>query len=411
MKGLRTSSFSRWLLLLLALNLAARLPLCWDPANVSPDGAEYLAIARSLRTAGQYAADLKWQFFTDEPVQHLAWADRPPLYPAFAAICATALPFVHPATAGRLGNVLLAGLALMLGVLYLRRVFNERVALVAAGYVFLLPHTLFWTTQPLTESLSLTLSLAALLAWAGASPSGNHSVARALVVGLLAGLAYLTRPTGVLLLLVFLLDVARQHRGPRATPGADARNAGSPFVAASWLLAGFLLFAVPYHVLLWKLYGSPFHSALGYTFSVASVHDVTVNGFEREHPGTLQFLRQHATEVPGWVLRQALAHAQGLLLPLLGLLPFALRMRATDWTGPRWAAGALVVTTLLVHTAAWSAKGSSRYFLLLLLVLAAALLWAGERARAGEVITRAGNTWRGRRWTMLSVALPLASCV
>ncbi|HEU4754327.1 MAG TPA: hypothetical protein VFU47_14550, partial [Armatimonadota bacterium] len=132
----------RWALLaLLALNLLARLPLVREPAAVTPDGAEYLAITRSLRRTGRYETDLKWQFYTADPVRHAAWADRPPLYPCFALLSQRALPFLAPVAAARLGNALLACLALLLAALYLRRLYGEPAALLAAGFVFLLPHT------------------------------------------------------------------------------------------------------------------------------------------------------------------------------------------------------------------------------------------------------------------------------
>jgi hypothetical protein len=368
--GRPVATFGRWLLLLVIVNLLARLPLCWDAATVTPDGAEYLAIARSLRTIGEYATDLKWQFYTDDPVRHFAWADRPPLYPVFAALSGAALPFLQPAAAARLGNAVLACLALVLGALYLRRLYGERVALLAAGFVFLLPHTLFWTTQPLTESLSLLLALGALLAWGQVFRCSGVQVFRLpapALAGALAGVVYLVRPTGALLVVVFVLDALRQGKSARGR--------------MPWLVGGFLLFALPYHLLLWRIYGSPFHSALGYTFAVSSVLDVTVYGFERDHPGALEFIRDHAAELPGLIGRQAWAHAQGLLLPLIALLPFAFRMRRSDWSGPRWSAGALILLTLFVHTAAWSARGSSRYFILCILLLAGALLAAGERSR------------------------------
>src|SRR5206468_865787 len=121
-----------------------------------------------LRTSGTYATDLKWQFYTSEPVHHPALADRPPLYPCFAALCELAMPAADPVTAARLGSVFLTAIAVVLAALYLRRLYGERVALLAAAFTFFLPHTLYWTTQPLTESLSLCLSLGALLLWSRA---------------------------------------------------------------------------------------------------------------------------------------------------------------------------------------------------------------------------------------------------
>jgi 4-amino-4-deoxy-L-arabinose transferase-like glycosyltransferase len=400
-------TFLRWLALLLLVNVAVRLPLCWEPAAVRNDGAEYLAVARSLRTTGEYATDLKYQFFTDDPVRHPAWGDRPPLYPAFAALCALALPGLDPTAAARLGNVLVAAIALVLAAFYLRRLYGEKVALLAAGYVFLLPHTVYWTAQPMTESLSLLLTFGGLLVWhppvqaltcpttqhppsrrsglplsrsvgeGGTGdegpPSTQHSTpTRALLAGMLAGLGYLTRPTGALLALVFALDALwRLGKGRLVTLAA--------------LAVGFLLCAVPYHLVLWRVHGSPFYSSIGYTFSVENYYAVTYYGFERQHATTPEFLRGHAGELPRLILAQAWNHAQSLFLPLAALWPFAVRWRRADWSGDHFPAAALIAAVVVVHTLVWSAWGSSRYFLIPLILLTAALLDAAVSRQPSAV--------------------------
>jgi hypothetical protein len=421
MKVPRLNGFWRWLAALLLINFLVRLPLCWDPVNVDNDGAEYLAIARSLRTNGAYATDLKWHFYTDDPIQHPAWADRPPVYPAFAALCGLAMPFLPPTAAARIGNVFLACLALLLGAVYLRRLYNEKVALLAAGYVFLLPHMLYWTTQPMTEALSLLLGLAALLLWASTedrieprrSPASAgtrdtekyterkegreqqeaashrsftfHAPRSTLSVfgaGLLCGLSYLTRPIGFVFFVVFALDALRQHWQARREPDAPFAFPLSPFAfQLLWLSLGFLVCAVPYHLLLWRIYGSPFHSSLSFTFSVSTFYEVTYYGFERRHLTALEYLRRHGWELPGLILHQVWRHAQTLIPSLLGFLPLACWMRRPDWSGSRWVPGAVVAATVLVHTLTWAAWGSSRYFLLCLLLVAAALLAVGDRLR------------------------------
>lgn len=387
-------SFTHWLILLVLVNFVVRLPLCWDPATVDNDGAEYLAITRQLRTTGHYATDLKWQFFTDDPVQHLAWSDRPPLYPYLALFTQRALPFLDPTSAARVGNALLACVALLLCAVYLRRLFGERVALLATGFVFLLPHTLKWTTQPMTETVTLALTFGALLVWdlytngdleaAAARPASSGSfrpiaTGGAFLCGILSGLAYLARPTGALLIAVLVaFQLLRNAQSP-ATKGPRHRAPELRWVLA--MLAGFALCAVPYHFLLWRIYGSPFHSALGFTFAVQTYYEVTYYGFEAPRPSALSFLQSHWSAIPGLVLHQIWRHIQILFPQLLPFLPFALLLRREDWSGRRWPVAALIVGTLLVHTLTWSAWGSSRYFLPCLPLVVALLLSAAERAR------------------------------
>lgn len=368
--------FRRWLLALVVLNLAARLPLCWDPATVRNDGAEYLAIARSLRTTSQYATDLKYDFYTDDPIRHPALGDRSPGFPAFAVLAQRALPFLTPTAGVRVANCVLCSLALVLAAAYLKRLFDERTALLAVGFCFLLPHSVYWTAQPMTEALSLVLSFAALLAWNRAAANSADSCTRSdwvvtLATGLLVGLAYLVRPTGALLGAAFLVD---------ALLPAEAGKVRAARCLVVPLALGFLLTAAPYHWLLWKQYGSPFYSSLAYTFAVANYYEVTYFGFERQRLTATQFLRAHWAQVPALIATQAWNHAQSILLPLAAFLPFSLGLRASSWQGARRPAAVLVLLTLVVHTVTWSAWGSQRYFLLCLPLLAAALLAAAPRA-------------------------------
>jgi 4-amino-4-deoxy-L-arabinose transferase-like glycosyltransferase len=374
-------TFTHWLLLLVAVNAIARLPLCWDPATVDNDGAEYLAIARHLRTTGQYVTDLKWQFFTGDPVRHLAWADRPPLFPYLALVYQRALPFLAPTAAARLGNAALACAALVLCAVYLRRLFGDRCALFATGFAFLLPHMLKWTTQPMTETVALALTFGALLVWDVTVLSETQAQRRnagALCCGILSGLAYLARPTGALLVLILLAH--HTVRALRSTSPLNdqppAPNARLPIAVA--LVAGFALCALPYHLLLWQLYGNPLHSALGFTFAVRTYYEVSYYGFEATRPTVRSFLRDHWAAVPGLVLQQMWRHVQILVPQLLPFLPLAPLLRRGDWSERRWPGIALVAGTLIVHTLTWSAWGSSRYFLPCLPLAIALLLSAAE---------------------------------
>lgn len=440
--GSASATFWGCLAALVVLNLLVRLPLPWELATVRNDGAEYLAIARSLRNTGQYATDLKYHFYNDDPVRHNALPDRPPLYPLFAATCARVLPAADPTTAARLGNILLACGALMVAACYLRRLWGETVALAASGYTFLLPHTVYWTAQPMTEALTLALTFGALLCWSRSHSSHPHRWAA--LAGLLVGMGYLTRPTGGLVLVVLAVDAWRRGREQailapeeedqlRASPPAPLlqgegrllRTAESAEAALSlfprreggWgvrplpliaLLGAFLLCALPYHLALWQTYGSPLHSSLGFTFSIGTYYEIVYHGFERAHVSTLEFLRTRGGEIPGLVLQQAASHLPALTLPLLGLWPFAARLRREDFTGERWSGWALAALTIAVHTAVWSAWGSSRYFLPILPLLAAPLLASVLRCwhKGGGSAQKAQRWWR-----IAAVALPLASCV
>lgn len=387
-----SSSFWRWLAILAIVNLAARLPLCWDPATVDNDGAEYLAIARFLRTRGEYATDLKWHFYTDDPVIHAAWADRPPLYPLVAVAWQWALPFLDPTAAARVGNSVLACLGLGLAALLLRRLFDERVALLATAYGFLLPLALSWTTQPMTEALQLALTFGALWVWDTAW-HGSRTVCpgRCVAAGVLAGLLYLARPTGIVLIVALAIDAVRQRSDPRLGTGA---RRWWPLLAtgAAWAIT-----VAPYHAILALTYGSPFYSALGFTYAVRTYWEVAHYGFERPPPRIGEFLVREWANLPGLILRQCWRHAQAFLHQLGPLLPLLLWSRRADWSDRRLPATALIVGALVLHTLTWSAWGSSRYFLAPIVLLAAMSLAIGARlAPTGEGIAAGLGRWLPR---------------
>jgi hypothetical protein len=230
----------------------------------------------------------------------------------------------------------------------------------------------------MTEALALVLTLGALLSWP----------MRPAFSGLLIGLLYLTRPTGSFVLAALLLDAILARDGKRSLA----------------LLGGFAVLAIPYHLWLWRLYGDPFHSSLGYTFAVANYYEVTYRGFEAPRLSAMEFLRTRGGEIPGLILNQLGAHLPALALPLLGLWPFAARWRQGEWARDRRPAWLLIVITIVGHTLAWSAWGSSRYFLLCLLLLAPALL-----AKAEELW--AANSPDMRLWRAAALLLPVLSAL
>ncbi len=362
--------FRRSLWILALLNLLVRLPLVWDSAGVRNDGAEYLAIARGIALRGGYETDLKYHFWTDAAVQHEAWEDRPPLFPLLAAACLAV--GAGRAEAVRLGCVVISALAVVLAGGVLARMVGRRRALLLTGYGFLLPYTVYWTAQPMTESLSLLLAFAALSTWMrGRRGSGPAARRWRQFTGLLIGLGILNRPTGALLLAAVLLDLPR-----------------TALLSRGWqVLAPALAVIAPYHLVLAAKYGSPVHSSLGYAFAVRDYYAVTYHGFEAARATPLTFLREIGPGVVPLILRQLWQHLQSIVWPLAPLVPLALAPGGPPQPrrlglGRRRPMLALVTLTLLLHTVTWSAWGSTRYFILILFPLSAWLSLA--RLRGGR---------------------------
>ncbi|MCG3200075.1 MAG: glycosyltransferase family 39 protein [Candidatus Omnitrophica bacterium] len=177
------------LLLALALRLGA-----WSlsEGNLSGDEGQYLGIAHEIRTEGRFALH----------GETTAW--RPPLYPAFLALCGS---LTESLALPRLIQVL-ASLAVLelvaLSVAFLTR--DRRVAHGALFLGALSPCWIGYPTELLSETLFGFLLLAALVALiTGLEKRGRDTWAWHAISGVLLGAATLTRSVTLLLPLAWLL--------------------------------------------------------------------------------------------------------------------------------------------------------------------------------------------------------------
>ena len=168
----------------------------------------------------------------------------PPLYPLLIGVFA---PLAGSEEAAARLVSLLAGVALVGGVFGLaRRVFDERVALLAGALAAC--HPLLVALSVATYSEGLFLGLATLCGLAAVCCIERPSAIRAAAVGALAGLAYLTRPEGIALAAILggLVFVA----------GAVRRRAlGAPLLHATVVVAAAGLVAAPYAAQLSRIAG------------------------------------------------------------------------------------------------------------------------------------------------------------
>jgi 4-amino-4-deoxy-L-arabinose transferase-like glycosyltransferase len=431
------------LTLLGLLAALARLPLIRTAVDVSPDGCEYLGIARHLVTEGRWVSSLKWHFFTDGPLVHPALADRPPLYPLWAALWMTLSP--DPETQvwlARCGNLLLA--AALASVLYwaLCAAVRPAAAALAAGIFLIYPAFLRNSSQPLTEPLFLLLMFASLGLFLRARDSW-----RWIGAGLFAGLASLTRPSGVLLLLLYLvaLRARRNQESGWATGPSQVSGPGPyrmhpsrgrlPALRSPLLLmtAGFLIPLLPYFAGVASQTGSPFTSVLRYNYSILHIDEGTLDGFERDFVPPAQFVWAHRSEVAEEIGHQWAAMGTPLARSLQFVLPLAVFWRR----GMGWERSVLIglaVLNFLFHAMSWTVWGAARYMfpsyiLVMALLLDAPLRWVDQTEQRGDgrpflPWARGGSgqpgypvtASTGRRrlvWSAIgvAVALTLAVCV
>lgn len=140
-------------------------------------------------------------------------AQHPPLYVVYLAMWSKA--GADSITAHRLASVLAGVATVPLVGLIGRRIRNDRTGLVAAGLAAAYPMLWINEGQMLSESIYAPLTAAVILA--AYAFSDRPDVRSASVLGVLLGLAALTRPEslGLYLLVVIPLVLAHQHLGRR----------------------------------------------------------------------------------------------------------------------------------------------------------------------------------------------------
>lgn len=226
------------LVLVVLLTLVARGGvLLVSPGELALDPDGYRAIARELRTAGQFAR-------RDNAGPPFATAFRPPLYPlALAAISrGDHLPWLYIGLLHLAWGVVTAVLTYLVG----RHVLRPRLALVAALLTTFDPLLLNQSRLVMTETLAALLTIgaaAALVAW-GKKPSWQ----RACTVGAVLGCGILCRPTYLVALGLLLLTGLALHDRLKL-PGRRrhwlAMLAAAGVVVAPWLLRNLSVFQRP----------------------------------------------------------------------------------------------------------------------------------------------------------------------
>lgn len=216
----------RAVLALLALSLGLRV--AWfavGPAAIESEGAYYARVGENLARGRGYVG------IREAGLQIL----YPPLYPASIALGVRAgLP---AETAGRLVSLLFGSVFPLLALALARALYGERAGWFAGLLAAVHPLLVALSAAVLTESVYLTLLLAAILLTVRSLTSGSARAAAG--AGLVLGLAYWTRPEALALAGAFAFVLAAS-RMPGAR-GALARGAA----AAVAFLGVALLYAVP----------------------------------------------------------------------------------------------------------------------------------------------------------------------
>ena len=225
-------------LALAALGVIARILyvvlVAGDDPNVG-DGLEIHEIANIVADGRGYVT----------PIVHpgadpVATAHKPPLYPLVLALFSwlgADSPTAHQVVTAVLGGATVVAVGFLA-----HRLGGARAALIAAAIAAVYPVALATDASLRTETLyALLVTLALLSAYRAWDDPRPRSFA---VLGLVIGLAALTRPEALILLLLLVVPIAWRRR-PRAWSGLAVAAATCALVLTPWLIRCWIAFDEP----------------------------------------------------------------------------------------------------------------------------------------------------------------------
>jgi len=265
--------------LLIAVAVAPRLWCFGRDKLPEGDAGNYLELGANLAKGRGFVTYAKWDFYGDfanlGPVVH-AEGNRQPLLPLVVAATFKLGAADHNAARVVTFFVSLAALAFLF--LVIRRWFGDRLAYAATAVAALEPSFLWFSTRVQTEPY-FALFLFAALWLAGDLSREKPAPVVALAVGILTGLAYLTRTNGFLLAAAYVLALLLVYRG-------------RGLAAAALAVVGFAAVAAPWWVRNARVFGDPFYSQAKY-FIIAPTFDA-VWEFKRHVPTWSSFFASYS---------------------------------------------------------------------------------------------------------------------
>jgi len=214
----------------MGIAVVPRLYLVLTAKGIDPDGTVYLSAANDF---------LKGDFLK-------AFSNVfPPFYPFLTALLSPLAGDVE--LAGRIVSLIFGTLTL-LPVYYLgRRLFGEKITIFSIFLLIFHPYLAEFSGSVLSESVyTFLVALGVLVGWKGLD---SKSWSLMFLLGILLGLAYLTRPEGLGFVALFLLWIFFSE-GLRFWQGFRIKW----FMALS-LVVGISIFAIPYILFLHQVTG------------------------------------------------------------------------------------------------------------------------------------------------------------
>ena len=231
--------------LLVIVAVGAGLRLAWVLfASRDPQGLVDPAFYR--RYAEQLAAGDGYVLVNGEPTAYYPVGYPAALAALFTVVLRTPLPD-DLALATGLFQLVLGVATIVLTYVVGRRLFDDRVGLIAAGIVAVFPNLIFHTAVPLTETLFIFLVMAALAVllvpdWSEEQPTTWRLIA----FGVLVGMSMLVRPISLLLLPAALVAWLVAGVGTRrALFRVAAAALAAALVIAPWTVRNLVVMDAP----------------------------------------------------------------------------------------------------------------------------------------------------------------------
>ncbi|MBN1478256.1 hypothetical protein JXA47_15985, partial [Candidatus Sumerlaeota bacterium] len=332
--------FRRVVIITLALVCAASwlftLHVARRAFHMTPDAVDYLTIARQRALGRGWTMPIKWCWADDSPAVHSALGERPLAWPALARYAVLIDP-ENPGPPAQVLNTFLIGLAAIVWGFAAAQIAGSAIAgWLTAAMLLTSATTLFVTTAALTEPLYL-LELGLMVLLIGSKSQEKISPAmQGALLGLLTAALYLTRPTGPIVVLAFLLHfILSQGKGWRKR-------------FALWALVAVPLLAL-WHFAVWRAWGDPFHNLTSVHLHVLNITEVMIRGWGLELPSVGALFAAHGDEILAKWGEHLLLHTEALIEPgALGLLAPLLALVAVQAMS-RWRPWALLWLLALGH--------------------------------------------------------------
>jgi 4-amino-4-deoxy-L-arabinose transferase-like glycosyltransferase len=238
---IRLRSFGAWLGLIVAGALAGRLLyalVVMGGHDLRGDGRQFHYLAAVLADEGRYLQPFRFLFGDGAAIPT---AEKPPLYPA--ALALPSLLGLDSFTAHRVASCLMGAATVAVIGLLGRRVGGDLAGLTAAALAAVYPA--LWMLDASLRSESLYALLVALALLCAYRLLDDASPGRALALGVVIGLAALTRGEALALLLLLALPLLWLLERERRLRTGAAVLAGCLLVAGPWLARNWIVFDRP----------------------------------------------------------------------------------------------------------------------------------------------------------------------